>query len=349
MCNREILQSEFMGKSEELYSGEVFSKSVDNVDAESEQLLDFLNSLKEKKLKHASKLVEDIWGLEGDIKEVETRHLSGAASLFSRENKELLGAGKPELFTSLDAPSPSFSVSNKNETSLMRNIDKLEEAYFSMRSQIQDTDTIVAARSDKDVLKNRNRRCHLKNENPSMNQKLDDCLGAFFKGLCKFACYNKFKVCGTLRNTDLLNSTNVICSLSFDRDEDYIAAAGVSKKIKIFEFDPLSNDSVDIHYPVVEMSTKSKLSCICWNHYMKNYIASTDYDGVVQVFFLSYSHSMKYLLERAFAHASILCYGTRRNTKSHREKKTFFPHCVQRSILLEKKKKSYKDGGFDHC
>ncbi|XP_048335871.2 protein SUPPRESSOR OF PHYA-105 1 isoform X1 [Ziziphus jujuba] len=278
---REILQSEFICGSEELYSKEVFSKSADNMDEESEQLRSFLISLKEKMLMRASKLVEDIGCLEDDIKEVQRRHLSGAASYFSTENRKEDG-----LCTSFDASSQSFSVSDKDKASLTRNIDQLEDAYFSMRSQIRLTDTVSAARSDKDVLKNRNRWCHLRNENesPSLEKSSNDILGNFFEGLCKFACYNQFKVCGTLRNTDLFNSTNVICSLGFDRYEDHIAVAGVSKKIKIFEFGALSNDSsADIHYPVVEMSNKSKLSCVCWNPYIKNYLASTDYDGVVQM------------------------------------------------------------------
>ncbi|KAF6167597.1 hypothetical protein GIB67_031180 [Kingdonia uniflora] len=32
-----------------------------------------------------------------------------------------------------------------------------------------------------------------------------------------------------------------------------------------------------------ELSSKSKPSCICWNNYIKNYLTSTDYDGVVQI------------------------------------------------------------------
>ena len=88
---------------------------------------------------------------------------------------------------------------------------------------------------------------------------------------------------GIVRNTDFNNPANVICSLSFDRDEDYFAAAGISKKIKIFEFNALFNDSIDIHYPVVEMSNRSRLSCVCWNNYIQNYLASTDYDGAVKV------------------------------------------------------------------
>ncbi|KAM0918932.1 hypothetical protein ACQ4PT_008552 [Festuca glaucescens] len=43
------------------------------------------------------------------------------------------------------------------------------------------------------------------------------------------------------------------------------------------------NEHRDIHYPVVEMSNRSKLSCICWNSYMKSHIASSDFDGLVQV------------------------------------------------------------------
>jgi E3 ubiquitin-protein ligase RFWD2 len=38
-----------------------------------------------------------------------------------------------------------------------------------------------------------------------------------------------------------------------------------------------------VHCPVVEMATRSKLSCLSWNKYSKNLIASSDYDGIVTV------------------------------------------------------------------
>ncbi|KAH1267601.1 Protein SPA1-RELATED 2 [Glycine max] len=125
-------------------------------------------------------------------------------------------------------------------------------------------------------------------ENQNVAQKSEeqpkkDTLGVFFDGLCKYARYCKFEVRGVLRNVDFNNPANVICSLSFDRDADYFASAGISRKIKIFEFSALCNDSVDIHYPAVEMSNRSKLSCVCWNNYIKNYLASTDYDGIVKL------------------------------------------------------------------
>jgi protein suppressor of PHYA-105 1 len=31
------------------------------------------------------------------------------------------------------------------------------------------------------------------------------------------------------------------------------------------------------------MSNKSRLSCICWNNYIKNFLASSDYDGIVKL------------------------------------------------------------------
>lgn len=43
------------------------------------------------------------------------------------------------------------------------------------------------------------------------------------------------------------------------------------------------NEPADVHCPVVEMSTRSKLSCLSWNKFTKNQIASSDYEGIVTV------------------------------------------------------------------
>ena len=102
-------------------------------------------------------------------------------------------------------------------------------------------------------------------------------------------------------------------SIEFDRDDELFATAGVSKRIKVFEFSTVSkllqgtcshnkhvtkiwsqsnliypasqvvNEPSDVHCPVVEMATRSKLSCLSWNKYSKNVIASSDYEGIVTV------------------------------------------------------------------
>ncbi|KAJ4953689.1 hypothetical protein NE237_030521 [Protea cynaroides] len=284
---REILLSDLIHESRELSYGSDLASSIEEDDVESELLLHFLITLNEQKQKHLSKLVEDLGCLGVDIYEVEKRHLSRKTGVFCQTLKGFSNVGELGFLEEPLHPSALSmlsSATNKNEERLVKNISQLENAYFSMRSQVPLLDTDATTRSDKDLLNNRDRLFPIQNENDEQSlYQTNDCLEAFFDGLCKYARYSKFKVRGTLRNGDLLNSANVICSLSFDQDEDYFATAGVSKKIKIFEFRALLNDSVDIHYPNIEMSSKSKLSCVCWNSYIKNYLASTDYEGGVQL------------------------------------------------------------------
>ncbi|KAI9081711.1 hypothetical protein K1719_036314 [Acacia pycnantha] len=288
---REIQQSEVINGLQEVYS-EDMSSSIDQEDAESEVLLHFLVSLKDQKQNDASKLVEQIRCLESDIEDVERRHNSRKYLVLSSSQnkssclKESMPLDKEPLHLEMLPSTPS--ITNENEFRLMKNICQLESAYFSMRSKIQIAETGSAGHPDQDLQRNRE-NCYVTRKDEDSHGILDN-MGIFFDGLCKYARYSKFEVRGMLRNAEFNNPTNVICSLSFDRDEDYFAAAGVSKKIKIFEFNSLFNDTVDIHYPVAEMANKSKLSCVCWNNYIKNYLASTDYDGIVKLWDANTGH-----------------------------------------------------------
>ncbi|KAK9274976.1 hypothetical protein L1049_022233 [Liquidambar formosana] len=295
---RKILESEVISGFQEVH-GEVLSSSIDQEDNEAELLLHFLMSSKEQKEVHSSKLVEDVRCLEADIEEVEKRHSSRKSSVLSCSQRDSLNARDntilhKELLSS-EVLSQLDPISYTNDLRVMKNFSQLEDAYFSMRSKIQLPETDATTRSDRDLLKNRENWFPARKDEERM--KPTDRLGAFFDGLCKYARYSKFEVRGILRSGDFMNSANVICSLSFDRDEDYFAAAGVSKKIKIFEFCSLFNDSVDIHCPVIEMSNKSRLSCICWNNYIKNYLASTDYDGVVKLWDVSTGQVFSHYIE----------------------------------------------------
>ncbi|XP_021891003.1 protein SPA1-RELATED 2 isoform X2 [Carica papaya] len=284
---REILQSEVVNGFQEVFAEKMLS-AIDQDDAESELLLHFLILLKEQKQKHTSKLVEDIKCLEADIEEVERRHGTEkpmVSSFLHNDSTTQMENGHFKSAMSSEALPHLFPTSSANEAQLMKNIHQLESAYLSMRSKIHLTENDTKIRSDRDLLRNRDNFYLTQVDGEIENPK--DQVGAFFDGLCKYARYSKFEVRGVLRSAEFNNSANVICSLGFDRDEDYFAAAGVSKKIKIFEFNAIFNDSVDIHYPVIEISNASKLSCICWNNYIKNYLASTDYDGIVKLWDVS--------------------------------------------------------------
>lgn len=274
---RDILQSEVVSGFQAL-CGDDKSSSIRQNEGESELLLHFLMFMKEQKQRHASKLMEDIGCIEADISELEKRHLLRKSTSLNWSDENLLYARERGVLCSGELSNPTSDISDSR---FLKNVAQLENAYLSMRSQIQGSVNDTVIRADRDILKNRGSWFSVQmNEE---KQESSDSQGAFFDGLCKYARYSKLEVCGTLRNRDITNSTNVICSLSFDRDEDYFAAAGVAKKIKIFEFQSLYDNAVDIHYPVIEMSNKSRLSCVCWNKYIRNYLASTDYDGIVKL------------------------------------------------------------------
>jgi len=275
---RDILQSEVVSGFQAL-CGDDESSSIQQDEGESELLLHFLMSMKEQKQRHASKLVEDLGCIEADISELEKRHLLRKNASLNWSHEDLSYAREKGFLYSVEEL--SNLASDIRDSRFLKNVAQLENAYFSMRSQVQGSGNDTVIRADRDVLKNRG--SWFSDQTDEEQQESSDSRGAFFDGLCKYARYSKLEVCGTLRNRDIANSTNVICSLSFDRDEDYFAAAGVAKKIKIFEFQSLYDKSVDIHYPVIEMSNKSKLSCVCWNKYIRNYLASTDFDGIVKV------------------------------------------------------------------
>lgn len=293
---RDILLSDLIREGDESSCPDQSPSSIDEEDAEADLLLHFLLNMKEEKSKQATKLAADVACLTADLEEVEKRYSSRME--FSHATRLLSNAASDR---SLGAPinlegTSSFSMSMGNEERLTRNLDQLENAYFSMRSKIELSESNIASRSDSDVLRIRDRSSQVQND-AHVGRESTDSLGAFFEGLCKYARYSKFELRGSLRSVDILNAANVICSLSFDRDEDYFAAAGISKKIKIFEFDALLNDAVDIHYPLIEMSSRSRLSCICWNSYIKNYLASTDYEGVVQLWDVSTGQGFKQYVE----------------------------------------------------
>ncbi|XP_073312620.1 E3 ubiquitin-protein ligase COP1-like [Primulina huaijiensis] len=102
--------------------------------------------------------------------------------------------------------------------------------------------------------------------------------------LSTFTRYSRLRVLAELRHEDLFHhGNNIVSSIEFDRDDELFATAGVSRRIKVFDFSSVVNETTDVHCPVVEMSTRSKLSCLTWNKFAKNIIASSDYEGIVTV------------------------------------------------------------------
>jgi len=119
-------------------------------------------------------------------------------------------------------------------------------------------------------------------------------LNHFAEDLTKFAKYSGFKCCATLRHSarsdgstgtgDGRSASNIVSSIEFDKDSERIATAGVMKRIKIFEYSNVLTNRVEVHYPIQELETRAKLSCLSWNSYIRNHLISSDYEGVITLY-----------------------------------------------------------------
>ncbi len=159
-------------------------------------------------------------------------------------------------------------------------------------------------------------------------QPLDtEAVSAFGKRLATLSKYSRFKTLAHLHYADSFfsSSNSIVSALEFDRDDEFFATAGVTKKIKIYEFGNIVSDYRDAprsisgirssesksstiaalrganqkseqdsvpsvdgldavpRYPILEMSSRSKISCLSWNTYFKSQLASSDYEGIVSV------------------------------------------------------------------
>lgn len=75
--------------------------------------------------------------------------------------------------------------------------------------------------------------------------------------LSPFRQQNVLLVCACILHRS--QSLSLLLSIEFDRDCDYFAIAGVTKKIKVYEYGTVIQDAVDIHYPENEMTCNSKI------------------------------------------------------------------------------------------
>lgn len=111
-----------------------------------------------------------------------------------------------------------------------------------------------------------------------------ESLDVFRERLFKFSKYSSLRPLATLNYAnDMFLPSTIVSSIEFDKDNEFFAIAGVTKKIKIFDYLAVIRDPVDIHYPCTEMMSNSKISCVNWNSYHKNILASSDYEGTVTI------------------------------------------------------------------
>ncbi|KAJ8406183.1 hypothetical protein AAFF_G00304140 [Aldrovandia affinis] len=237
-------------------------------------LMEFFKEARRNKREQLEQLQKELNFLEEDIKRVE--EMSGLCS------------PKGDMDHNLDSTVPQFEVHSPAHSSIIDPTEYIPPPGFGGSSQGKRqtwyNSTLASRRKrltahfeDLEQCYFSNRMSRITDEGRTVNQ-LDD----FMECLSKFTRYNSVRPLATLSYaSDLYNGSSIVSSIEFDRDCDYFAIAGVTKKIKVFEYGTVIQDAVDIHYPVNEMTCNSKISCISWSSYHKNLLASSDYEGTV--------------------------------------------------------------------
>ncbi|KAK4485043.1 hypothetical protein RD792_007651 [Penstemon davidsonii] len=279
-------------------------------------LHDFLQSLKKKKLDELNEIQSDLQYLKEDIHAVEQRRIE----LYRRRDRysaklRLLGddpssksvwqslidkhSAAAVYRTAIEPTQRQMSNRKTDAKSSVSHVPLRKDAHGGSDTQNLPQSGLVLARKRRVHAQfNDLQECYLqkrrywsrilreqqdRDSRGSNREGYTEGLEDFQSVLSTFTRYSRLRVVAELRHGDLFHSANIVSSIEFDRDDELFATAGVSRRIKIFDFSSVVNEPADVQCPVAEMSTRSKLSCLSWNKYTRNHIASSDYEGIVTV------------------------------------------------------------------
>lgn len=243
-------------------------------------LHDFLERMIEKRENSIKKIQTELELLKQDKQKI-LNTLSGQLSPESIQHlvpdTSLQSFSQPHNNTSREA----VSLSNENKTDtffapgsflseqliryrrrMTRHISSLESAYFG-RSCVNN---------------------HFRESNFSVGSVPKFELEDFSEIMHSMYQYEGMKLLTTLNyNLETNNALSIVSSIKFDKDDEFFVIAGVTKKIKLYNYESVLNFEGEFHYPVEQLICNSKISNISWNPYIKNMLASSDYDGTVQL------------------------------------------------------------------
>ncbi|XP_050531054.1 E3 ubiquitin-protein ligase COP1-like isoform X1 [Daktulosphaira vitifoliae] len=242
--------------------------------AQNRLLHEFLEKLlceKETQMKRIGRQVEivkrDVEVVEKLLKDWEAKR-SSTPDLESSKSNDKNHFQNENLISSLN----TGGCGNIQRRRMCTHFDDFVDCYFSLRAK-----ELVFGKTLAEPI-------NINVEPVNIEEDPDNSLDAFRENLVKFSRYNSLRPIATLNyGTDMFNNSTIVSSIEFDKDDEYFAIAGVTKRIKVFDYDCVLRDAVDIHYPCVEMVSASKISCISWNSFRKNTIASSDYEGAVSI------------------------------------------------------------------
>lgn len=244
-------------------------------------LLEFLKHLLQQKEEQRNQIVKEVGIINQDISEVErilkevhskcptledveravaSVSADGDASAVSAMKKEMM-----EIIDNIGSTTKKDEPNSTEPTGKYLGLSSLATRRRRMHAHFDDFVQCYFASRSKDLF--------LKQDADNSTKSAADSttgLDEFRDNLIKFSRYNSLRLLATLNySSDLFNNSTIVSSIEFDKDNEFFAIAGVTKRIKVFDYGAVIRANVDLHYPCIEMVSNSKISCVSWNSYHK--------------------------------------------------------------------------------
>jgi len=243
-------------------------------------LLEFLQELRKRKQLILSQLKTELGVIDTDLCHIENILSNSAedmslSSLIPNEDH-----GKKEQLV----PKPSSSKTSKHSETVASSSSKYNENTVGTLYQTL-SQRRYRLQANFDELESCYLTCRVKQSIVPSKEDGAELLGSFSNKLQRFMQYSSIRPIASLNYVgDILNQSSIVSSIDFDKNGDHFAVAGVTKKIKIYDYQSVISSPDDgNHCPLTQMSCNSKISCISWSHYHHNWLASSDYEGSVVI------------------------------------------------------------------
>ena len=240
-----------------------------------EVLKEFLVESRARKQASAVALERELRCLDADIDAVrrEIEALGGGARVSHERSdlhdKEVIAHAMEAL--GLTRPGESQIVIDESKRRrVLRQFSELQSWYSKRRSAERDDVTSDGGKSSGSAL------------NCGRGYAPDSTTMEEFSTIIDtFKRYSNISIAAEIRGEeDASNPGAPVSSIEFDSTQEYFATAGVSKRIQFYNLEHVLEGS---QQPADEINTRSKLTCLSYNKFVKHHIAASDYEGVVSV------------------------------------------------------------------
>jgi E3 ubiquitin-protein ligase RFWD2 len=146
-------------------------------------------------------------------------------------------------------------IVSRKKRKLMSHFSDLQARYFDSKSEARNIAAVRTAGSnvaatDQGV------------SQPAVAVPQDESESAlenFSHSISSLTKFSRLRHCAALKYDSVHGTSNIVSSIEFDRDNEFFACAGVTKKIKIFELKSILDGSGSVHFPVHEITCRAKL------------------------------------------------------------------------------------------